>query len=119
MNSSLNVLHASSQILRRSSNEPAVILEDHLNIQSVIVEGGLEKTLPSIYRWKSMYCTHQYMGAKVYLKEGILAPTLPKFSSSRTHFIMMMCLKHITTYDWLILSIATSSLLYVISYWCF
>jgi len=72
---------AVTQILRRSSSEPVVILEDlyHLDIQSLIVEGGL-KTLQAFIDgdlWDEIY---QYMGPEVYLKEGIKAPTLPDSS---------------------------------------
>jgi diaminohydroxyphosphoribosylaminopyrimidine deaminase/5-amino-6-(5-phosphoribosylamino)uracil reductase len=79
----LNVFNdkAVTQILQRSSSEPVVILEDlyHLNIQSVIVEGGL-KTLQAFIDGNLWDEIHQYMGTKVYLQEGIPAPTLPKNS---------------------------------------
>jgi diaminohydroxyphosphoribosylaminopyrimidine deaminase/5-amino-6-(5-phosphoribosylamino)uracil reductase len=79
----LNVFNdqAVTQILRRSSSEPKVILEDLYNatIQSVIVEGGL-KTLQAFVDaclWDEI---HQYVGPEVYLKEGVPAPSLPNDS---------------------------------------
>jgi diaminohydroxyphosphoribosylaminopyrimidine deaminase/5-amino-6-(5-phosphoribosylamino)uracil reductase len=79
----LNVFNdqAVTQILRRSSSEPKVILEDlyNLNIQSVIVEGGL-KTLQAFIDGGLWDEIHQYMGTEIYLKEGIPAPRLPDTS---------------------------------------
>ncbi|WP_194852081.1 bifunctional diaminohydroxyphosphoribosylaminopyrimidine deaminase/5-amino-6-(5-phosphoribosylamino)uracil reductase RibD [Nonlabens antarcticus] len=83
----LNVFNdqSTTQILRRKSNEVSVILEDlfHLNIQSVIVEGGLT-TLQEFIKAGSWDEIHQYMGAQVYLKEGIPAPQLPSNISMKS-----------------------------------
>lgn len=69
---------AVTQILKRFSSEPALILEDlyHLGIQSVIVEGGA-RTLQAFidhHLWDEI---HQFMGTGIYFAEGLKAPRLP------------------------------------------
>lgn len=77
----LNVFNdqAITQILRRSSSDPDIIMEDlyHLQIQSVIVEGGL-KTLQAFIDAGLWDEIHQYIGEEIYLKEGVNAPKLPQ-----------------------------------------
>ncbi len=86
----LNVFNdqAATQILRRSSDEIKQIVQDlcNLSIQSVIVEGG-GKTLQAFIDAGLWDEIHQYIGAEVYLKEGIPSPQLPSTAQlqSREH----------------------------------
>ncbi|PRP66102.1 bifunctional diaminohydroxyphosphoribosylaminopyrimidine deaminase/5-amino-6-(5-phosphoribosylamino)uracil reductase RibD [Nonlabens agnitus] len=80
----LNVFNedAMTQILRRDSSEPENIIQDlyHLNIQSVIVEGGA-KTLQQFIEKELWDEIHQYMGTTVYFKNGLKAPSIPNNAS--------------------------------------
>ncbi|KQC33226.1 riboflavin biosynthesis protein RibD [Nonlabens sp. YIK11] len=77
----LNVFNedAVTQILRRDSSETESIIQDlyHLNIQSVIVEGGA-KTLQQFLEKDLWDEIHQYMGTTIYFKNGLKAPLIPK-----------------------------------------
>ncbi|BAO55870.1 diaminohydroxyphosphoribosylaminopyrimidine deaminase [Nonlabens marinus S1-08] len=80
---------ADTKVLHRPSNEIQSILKDlyDLQIQSVIVEGGL-KTLQSFLNADAWDEIHQYIGTVVYLKDGLPAPHIPALAELKNRLII-------------------------------